>query len=335
MKTSGWAPFGLLKYARGIPLAQRLYTTMMGLLGDPAKSFSQDPGTFADNLGYATARMLAFAQTKLERAGDQAFADGLYDMLPDAEDELGLHPSPTATINQRKRGVAAGRLLAAGAARSALEASLSTLLGPNYVGVHVTQASERVMWPAALGDAPQNLQPATVTRKLVRTLAPIAIGLGADMMVPYLPVEPTAAAGILHTLAVGDVLTLEPEISGRAEPVTVDLLGTVTIASVVTPAFRAVVQNAHENLAWATTMPFPLWTGSQREIVVVVKNGTAVNVEQRRQVHELLERICTGVTTWDLVQENAVGSGVAGAFTLDDPVLGLLDVTPLGQVSVP
>lgn len=333
MKTSGWAPFGLLKFKRGQPLAQRLYNSMMKLLGDPAKSFNQDPGSFADDLGYATARMLGFAVTKLERAGDQAFADGLYDMLPDAEDELGLHPSPTATITQRKQGVAAARRLPAGASRTALEAALAALLGANYVGVHITTPSERVMWPAALGDAPQNLQPPTVTRKLIRIVAPVAIGLGGPVTVPYLPVDPVAPEGQLHSLTVGDVFTLEPEISGRAEPVRITGLG--ALPGNVAPTFTAVIQNAHENMAWATTIPFPLWTGTQREFVVIVKNGTAVNAEQQRQVHELLERVCTGVTTWDLVQENDVGSGVAGPFTLDDPILGLLDATPLWQVSYP
>jgi hypothetical protein len=332
VKTSGWNPFGLLKFKRGEAMAKRIYASAVQLFGD---SFSSEPGTFVDDVGYAASRMLAFAVGKVDRAGDQAFADTLYDMLPDAEDELGLHPLPTATIHQRKRAVAAGRRLPAGASRSALESALLTLLGPNYVGVHITKLSERVMWPAHLGDAPQNLQQPTVTRKLLRLLAPISIGLGAEMVIPYLPVEPTAPTGSLHTLLVGDKLTLEPEISGRAEVVTVDLLGTVVINAVTTPTFRAVIQNAHENLAYATTMPFPLWTSSQREIVVVVKNGTAVNSEQRRQVHELLERICTGVTTWVLVQESSPGSGTAGAFTLDDPILGLLDVTPLGQVTVP
>ena len=71
----------------------------------------------------------------------------------------------------------------------------------------------------------------------------------------------------------------------------------------------------------------------ERELVVIVKSPAAVNIEMRRQVHELLERQVPGVTTWALVAESAADQ--AGPFTLDDPALGMLDVTPLDLVPPP
>lgn len=334
MKTSAWTPSGLLKSSGKEPAAKRLYATARKLLGDPRGTMTDAAGSFADSASAAIAVMLAWVDEKVTRAGDQQFASGMYDLLRAQESEHRIVASPFATVADRKAVLAARRKLAEGAARAPTEEALRTLLGANYAGLHVVTPAERVMWPAALGDQPMALKVPEVERKLIRIVDAICIGLGASMVVDYTPVDPAPEDFSVHTLAIGDELVLEPEISGRAERITITGLGLRFVAFGYSQrTFTAVVNNAHEPNALATTMPWPMWTSTQREIVVVVKSAAVIDAELRRQIHELLERLEPAVTTWALVQENGT-PGQAGPFTLDDPTLGLLDANPLGETSV-
>ncbi len=303
--------------------------------GENTGGFSGEKGSIADDFSYAAAHLIAMAGTYVERAWRNRFARSVYENLEEEEEEHGLHPGPMATVHERRAALAAKKMVNEGSRREALETALERLLGSNYVGIHVTHASERVMWPATLGAQPMNLQPPGAPRKLIRLLAPISIGLGAPQYVPYEGVVPTTN-GFDHPLFVGEKIFVEPEIMGRAETVTIsdlEIQNGQSDADPTTLLLRATFNNAHEPNCLATTKPMPIWTSSQREIVVVVKQPASVNLETRRQVHELLRSMLTGVTTWALAGET--NPEEVGGFVCDHPEQGLLDSNTLGNAAVP
>lgn len=330
MKRSITTPWGLLTFG-GIDYARQIHASMTQLLGDRQRAtpigLSTAPGSLLDLASFGAATILAMAMRKLDRAEGQRSAGGVYDLIDDQEGEHGIAPSPGATIAERRATLKAHEKLAKGAARPNVESALRELLGSNFVGIHITQPDEAQLFPAMLGAQPMNLARAGIERKIIRIQQPICIGIGAPQTVYYSPFDPISSDGS-SPLRIGDELVVEPEIAGRAEKITV----TDVSANIFGHVFTAVFNNAHEPLAYATTMPLPMWMSTQREVIVVVSNAAALDVEKRRQVHDLLERMLSCVTVWALVQSS--GAGTAGPFTLDDPVLGVCDANPLDLVTI-
>jgi hypothetical protein len=323
MKTSAFTPTGLLKLSGEDPLARRIYKATRAAIG---AQLAGEQASFADCFAYAFALGVARGATLIERAFGQMLPTEVTDLLGAQEEEYGLIPSPSASITARRQALAARVLLPGGAGRLNVENALQSLLGSAFVGYHTTQPAERGVWPPALGNAPQNLVDPTVARKLLRIAPPISIGLGAPQTVVYTPVDPRPQPGSAHTLAPGDQVVIEPELLARAEVVTVLALGTDPKTE---PTFTATFNQAHEPACWATTMPFPVWTSTQRFSLVVVEALAALDPETCRQVHELMDRIARGVSTWALVQ--ATGPNQAGPFLLDQSPMGS---TPFGAITV-
>jgi hypothetical protein len=322
MKTSAYTPTGLLKLRGDEPLARRLHKATRTALG---AELAGQPASFADCFAHAFALAVARGATLLERAFGQMLPSDVTDLLGAQEDEYGLIPSPTASITARRKALAARMLLPGGAGRLNVENALKALLGSRFVAYRTTAPAERGMWPPALGSGPQNLATPDVARKLVHLVPPISVGLGAAQTVAYVPIEPLPPAGTLHTLQIGDSVVVEPELVARAEVVTVENLAIVSGV----PTFTAVFNEAHEPGCWATTMPFPIWTSTQRYALVVLDAAAALDPEVRRQVHELMDRIARGVSTWAVVQATAPSQ--AGPFLLDKSPLG---ATPLGAIQL-
>jgi hypothetical protein len=336
VKTSPFTPWGLLKYVGGEPLAKRLHAQALKLLSAGEGGFSTQSGSFFDSMAFALAMTLTRAAEKIERAKDQRYAAKVYDSIETMEEEFGVLPGAGDNIPTRRRALQARKLAPTGPGRAALETSLRTLLGPVYVGIHVTQPTEAQLWPAACGDQPMNLQLPEITRKLITIPFGITIGLNAPQSVFYTAVEPLpdpTTPGNPHTLQVGDYLVVEPEIGACTETVRVDALtaeANLFNADAPFSYFTATFTRGHGTNCWAACGTYPAWTSSQREIVIIVTTESAIDVEVRRQIHELLERQATGVTTWAIVAESSPGQ--AGPFTLDDGYLGVLDSTPLDLV---
>jgi hypothetical protein len=323
MKTSAFTPMGLLTLGGEEPLARRLYQATRAALG---AQLAGDEGSFADCFAYAFALGVARGATLLERAFGQMLPTRVTDLLGAQEEEYGLIPSPSASITARRRALAARMLLPGGAGRLNMEHALTALLGARFIAYRTTAPAERAVWPPALGSAPQNLVDPATARKLLHLSPAISIALGAPQTVPYVPVDPLPGAGTRHTLALGDHVVVEPELLARAEVVTVSTLGTDAAGA---PTFTAVFHQAHEPGCWATTNSFPMWTSTQRFSLVVVEALAALDPEVRRQVHELMDRIARGVSTWAIVQ--ATGPTQAGPFRLD---MSPLNATPFGTLTV-
>jgi hypothetical protein len=323
MKTSAFTPTGLLRLRGEEPLARRLYKATRAVLGP---ELTGEQASLADTFAYALAMAIARSATLVERAFGQMLPGDVTDLLDAQEEEYGLIPSPTASLTSRRRALAARMLLPGGAGRLNVENSLRALLGGRFIAYRTARPSERAVWPADLAGASQNLALPTVARKLVRVVPAVSVGLGAPQAVAYAPVDPIPADGDVHTLDVGDRVFVEPELLARAELVTVAALGADPSGA---PTLTATFQHAHEPGCLATTAPLPTWTSTQRFSLVVVEALAALDPEVRRQVHELMDRIARGVSTWAIVQATAPHQ--AGPFILGKSPLG---ATPLGVVAI-
>ena len=332
MKPSLFAPGGLLLLKGGTPVAESIHATIIQLLttGEDGK-LAADVGTFVDCFAFALARVVARVQRRQEQLEGERLAMGAYELLAQLEEEFGLRPAITDGIAARRAALLARGMAAQGSRRPSLEQALRDLLGEDFINFHVADpASEVSIWPSALGDSPQLLAAPDQPSVLVSLPYAISTGLGAPQFVTYVPIEPSAAAETAHTLTVGDKVVVQPENLGLAETVTVT--DTATAGSVL--SFEATFNNAHDPCL-AVNMPFPAWGSSQRHLWIVLTETAAFDAETRRQVHELVARMVTGVTTWSICPQNPDLFGSAGPWTLDDLVMGALDFNPMATIAVP
>ncbi len=332
MKPSLFTPGALLQLKAGRPAAEAIHETVVRLFTDGSVgAISKTLGSFVDCFSFALALTVARAQRRQQKLDRETLAAGAYELLAQLEEEHGLSPGPEDTIQDRRDALLARMLAAQGSRRPSLEQALADLMGDDYIGIHLADPSTEVSnWPTSLGDDPQLLLADDVSRTLVRITQSISVGLGSSQAVTYTPVDPTSDDE--HTLTVGDRLIVQPENLGLAEPVTVTAVGT----SGGSLTFSATFNNAHDNPSLAAQMPFPAWGSSQRHIWVVLSAAAAVDAESRRQVHELMARMVTGVTTWSICPYTGDGiTDQAGPWTLDGALLGRLDMNPMGTISVP
>lgn len=317
MALSAFRPLGLLRLSSAKPLAKRIYAAMIGGLSG---QFDASPGTHVEASIFAKAMGLARSAVLIQHAWEQVLPMKALEMLPVREREYGLAPGPNDTIGQRRRAVAARKLLPLGCSRTNVENALRTLLGSDFVAYRPTTVDEMVSWPAALGAVEMNLQPPSVRRKLVTLSASVA-SLGVPLTVPYAllagpppppPVDLPGPAG----LSVGDVLTVDPGRLGLEEAVAVTAVGGGTLTATFT--------KAHDSGAIGTTMPFPNWQSSKRHSLIVISAAAAIDPEKRRKIHELMQRIARGVSTWSITDNS-------GPFLVGVSRIG---VTPFGAINV-
>lgn len=335
MKPSAFTAFGVFEFKAGKPIEVEFYEAILEALGG-GNGLSVKEGSFNECFAFMAARLIGLAARKVERGAEQMFAKKVYDLLAQHEAEHKIIPSPMSTIPQRKRALLAKKKARQGSRPAALGEQLRALLGSEFVGLHVATPDERQVWPAELGDQPMLLAPADMDRKLATNILPISINLGSTHILPYTPIDPTPldGSGIFRE---GDWLIIEPEIIGRCERLQVEATGTTTIDGNDYNTISLSPSNAHEPGCTLASLPYPMWMGTQREMAVIVKPSVIQSQAKLRQLHNLLDQVLTGVSTWAVVQESADGSMEAGPLTLDDPLLGLLDanaldVTPANMV---
>lgn len=315
---------GLFQLNGDKPIGRRIYDGIVGALNE---QLSTEPGTLGDNFAAALALAAADATVQAERAFEQQLPDHVYELLPQKEQEYGLFPNPSDSITVRRQALAARMLLPNGMTRINVENILKSLLGDQFVGYRVTHPDERVMFPAALGDAPQNLVSPNVSRILMRFNSAISTQLGVPQYVVYTQLAPSEDT---PSLKVGDRLVVEPELKARTEVVTI----VESFKSGDDWVLMAAFSQAHEKNCYATTMPFPVWASSQRESLVVVKPAVVKDAEVRRKIAETLERVFRGVSTWGIAQEGSTPHTTEGII-LDDGTFGQLDINTLGAGDVP
>jgi len=323
-RLSCFTPLGLLRLQSTPSEGQKIYDALTASLGKPGENYALTPGSREDAWCYATAIALGVAHLTLLHAGLQIDPSCVFEYLADREAEWGLVPPPTATVLQRRAALAAAELLPRGARREAVVAALAALLPNDFVFYRTTKPAEIALYPAALGDQPQNLQVPTVPRKLFQLGQPISANLGTPQAVQYRYLPNETAQPVL---LVGDKVVVDPDDLNRAEVVTV-------MAAPAFGTFTATFQNPHNPGVVISTAPFPLWTSTQRSDLIVTSPAAAVDPTDRALIGNLLARILRGVSTWQVAAVTSGGSagGTTGPFLVGESPVG---ATTLGMVSFP
>lgn len=314
MQLSAFTPLGFLQLKAGPSEAEKIYNALIGSLGG---NYDVSKGSRMDGWCYALAMQLAEARLTLQHAGLQIYPPCVTEMMADREAEYGIVPGPNDTIETRRMVLAARELLPRGARREAVIDALQTLLGAAFVWYRTTKPAEIDIWPANLGDQPQNLQLATVPRKRLSITQPISIHLGVPQSVSYALAD-TAEPAVL----VGDSIVVEPEILNLTE--------TVRVTAVTPTHFTATFNQVHNSGCSANTAGFPMWVSNQRDDLIIVSAAAGIDPETRRKINDLLERILRAVSTWAILQ--VTSPGFAGPFKLD---VSPMNATPFALVSFP
>jgi hypothetical protein len=143
----------------------------------------------------------------------------------------------------------------------------------------------------------------------------------------------TCADTTVPLLNVGQTITIQAENSSAVEQVVV-LAVSLTPQGFASqgPCFEASFNNPHDAGSTIVTGPFPLWTSTQRLLLVVLAGSSASDRQTRRKVDEFMRKICRADDIWAIVTPDTtmVGGGtVSGGVVLNGP----MGTQPLGPLS--
>lgn len=308
---SAFCPFGLLRYTGAMPDAEKIYDSLLANEGNGA-AFSDDAASIQQARNYARAMVLAGAKSQIDRAKNNEDPHRATELLPALERDYGIVPLDGQTFPERRAAVAARQEVVFGASQGVIVGKLTELLGADFV------AYSRVSAPGKFPPDP----PGTPTLgsvvafdrpgaqiKVVRITDALSV-LGSRT-VNY------QSLGGTSPLAIGDVLTVEPDPRGNVEAVTVTAVGVGT--------FTATFLHSH-SAGTTAVHPCPLWISEQRTSIIRVSLAASQDAVKRQRIHDLMGRYARGVSTWYIVADTGGGPLV---FTSDDATLGLPDIIPV------
>jgi hypothetical protein len=252
---------------------------------------------------YAQAMCIGAAQYQFDRAYNNRKAATATELLPSHERDYQIVPSYNSTLSERRQIAAARALVTRGPRREAIEDALRTLLGDDFISYETTNTGDAITFPSSPGDVGTFARAGT-QKKLLRLDAHVSL-IGVLSMVPF------TSLGGTHAPIAGESYTVAPDSRNPN-------IEKITLTAATPTTVTAVFSKPHSAGALASR-PHPLWISSKRFSRVVVSPAAALNVETRRKINEQMKRQLRGISQWCIVQE--------GAWTPDDPILGVPDCT--------
>lgn len=301
---SSFTPYGMLTYSSRQSHARVIYDVLVEGLGDTFDTDS-DAGFLEAARLYATAMALGSAQYQLDRAGNNRNPLKATELLGLLENDYQITPGPDATLNDRRRELAARAKVAKGNRRGAMEYALRTLLGDAFVEYRTTPLANVVAQPDAPGDfgvfVPKGTQKKTFTinEVIVTTGAPVTVGI-------------TVLGG--NQPVAGEDFCVDPDPKRNIERVVLRAVTGSTITAIFTKAHEA---------GTVATRPHPYWLSNKRHHSVLVPLAQALDPETRRKVNELMARAVRGVSVWSIIRDGD------GCFTPGVSGLDLPDCVPV------
>lgn len=318
---SCFTPFGAGFCFSGAPShGETIYRSMISNLGASLESLSTEEGSRMRAFCYANAMHFARVRYTLEHAGYQLDPLKVTEMLFLREAEYGMVPGPYDSIDDRRAALAAKLLLPKGGWLNNIRTVLDTLLGDDFVQYIPTPFTDAVVSPPQCGDQPMNFLPDGRLPKLVRLLDPITMGLGSPQWVRYdvveLPTIPDQENPALptQTLLVGETLVVDPGHNVANERIQVFGLRELVPG---TKELWTILNQPHAANALASNFNYPYWLSTKRYNLCVLASGAAADPEIRRKVHNMLNILTRGVSTWAIVQEDPLNPGNTGVFLAD------------------
>jgi hypothetical protein len=326
---TGW---GMLEFSSAAPRAESIYESLVSMSG----------GNFDDTFSgpmcaewYALAMAIGSARDTLERAENQADPATVHEMLPVLEGMYGLSPGPFDSADDRRATLAARYAVALMPTQQNVTQALRLLLGDYFVAWVPSSAASPS--PATIPDTMCKLP--TARFKTVALLDPV-LNIAAPARVRY-----RALDGDPSDLQDRETLVFDPGLSGIQESVTV--LGVPTVLTELradsTGAVKSVViggiltaqfTNGHAAGALGFTGSFPNWSSFKKHSLVVVESGLANDPTVRSKVNDLLSRMLSGTSTWDVVEEEFTTPGTTGPILVGHPSIGIVPIGPSSYVSL-
>ncbi len=225
-------------------------------------------------------------------------------MLGLLEQDYQIVPAADATLNDRRRELAARAKISKGNRQGAMEYALRLLLGADFIEYRTTPiqfATVSPYLPESIGAYP----PPGTEKKTIRITQRI-LERGIPVTVSF------ETIGLSQLPAAGETYSFDPDTRNAS-------IEAVTVDSVVGANLTATFAKAHEAGAVATNSN-PAWISSKRYVSVVTTLAAATNPETRRKINELMARVSRGVTQWEIIHNQ-------GQFVSDDSVLSLSECT--------
>jgi hypothetical protein len=299
---TGW---GFLAFSSAPPRGQSIYEAIVSMNG----------GNFDDTFAgpmcaewYATAMAIARARDTLERAENQADPLAVHEMLPVQEGMYGLAPGPTDSANDRRATLAARYAVALEPSQQNVTRALRVLLGDDFVA----WVPNLVASPSPASIPAAQCKPANARFKTI-ILQGFVVGDNTQQRVAFRHEDGDSAE-----LQDREVVVIDPGLSGIEEAVTV-------LGPPLGGMFVAQFAMTHAAGARGITSSFPNWSSFKKNSLVVVKRGRAHDPVLRAKVSDLLSRMLSGTSTWDVVQENVI-AGTAGPLLVGQPGIGTVPI---------
>ncbi len=287
--------------------AELIYRQMVSDLG-AGQNYSDDFDSLAMARVYANAMTFGRAKEALERAGKQFRPSRVLELLPTFEAEYGITPEVDATIDERRRELAAAMRIARGASRVNVEAVLSEILSDDFVSYSTVDKEDAVQSSDAPEEVGIYVAPGT-QRSVYRVLDSIAI-TGEAVTVAY-----EYVTGAEEQLRIGDKIVIDSGDFGRCEAVTIAAVAETEDGLTFTATFA----QPHVSGLLIATGRHPNLVTSKRHNLIVLSESGAVSARVRRRAHRTLRRLLRGISTWSLADSSGpfrVGVGRLGVTTI-------------------
>lgn len=314
---SAFTPYGQVAYSSRPSMTRQLFDALAKAYG---RQYSLKLGTHLGAKVYATARTLAAAALTVERGAHQREPLQAREMLPALERQYRISPSPTDSVDARRRFLAAKYMASRGATPSNVLLAMTLLLGTDLVAVVYPTVTPQVNGPPDPSAAGTfgNFTDSNVPMERYAFVDYVCT-LGSAVEFRYAPDRTDTR------LKVGDVVVAQYENWALAEKVTITAAREATTTEALTdasPRATATFTKVKEVGASLWTGPRPFWNGTGRYALVVGTAAAAHDPETRRKVDEVLEILFTGVSTWAFVEQTGTSPRSTGPFLLGSSFLG-------------
>ncbi|HEY1956685.1 MAG TPA: hypothetical protein VGH28_13790 [Polyangiaceae bacterium] len=302
---SAFTPIGLLELSASDSDAKNIYATIKAQM---APAFKVDDTTYEGCEVYAIAMAIARARKMLERVPREMHPLTCFDLLTTNEKDWACVPTASDTLYQRQLRIAARKLLMRGSREEAIVTDLIAAIGSDFLKINALPAGDAVNFPATATDVGTFPNPNLAPKFYQTTTSVPVTGITYPLVL--------AAVNASDAPLVGEKITIEPDVVGNAEAVTVTAVSPGTAAGGPSPyTVFATFTKAHSVGAWVGTA-MPLWLSNRYQLQVVITDAASKSAVKRSAANAVLARHCRTCERWKLVAASSasqVGPFVFGA----------------------
>lgn len=289
--TSAFTPAGLLECSGEPSDAENIYNTLKAQM---SPAFDVSDNTYEGCELYAMAMQLAWARAILKRVPRELHPATCYDLLTTLEKDWACTPLATDTLYQRQLRIAARKLLMRGSREEAIVTDLTAAIGSDFLKLNALPSGDAANYPTTATDVGTFPLPALAPKFYKATTSVPVTGIAYAVVLASVN---TSAAPL-----VGEKITIEPDIVGNAEAVTIASVTPTIVNGISSSPYTvtATFTKAHSAGAWACTAA-PLWLSNRYQLQVVISDAASRNAIKRGAANAVMARHCRSAERWKLV----------------------------------